>query len=50
MIRNLPDYAKEYTFIVCSEENFEYYFYGAYNDSNKANRIAEEIGGVVFEN
>lgn len=51
MINNLPIYANEYKYIVASEiEIADFWFYGAYNDCNEANRVAEAIGGVVFEN
>lgn len=49
-IQNLPEYAKNYKYIVVS--NFlgnEYWFYGAYNDIEKAQRIAQEINGLVKE-
>lgn len=50
MINNLPEYAKEYKYIVvreCSPRDF--WFWGAYNDRNFANQAAMELGnGVVF--
>lgn len=46
-INNLPDYAKNYKFIVCSEVDNELWFYGAYNDYNRAIDIAIEIDGMV---
>lgn len=50
MINNLPNYSENYAYIVAREVDGEYWFWGAYNDRNKANEIAENIGGEVFEN
>lgn len=49
-INNKPDYAKDYEFIVARECDGEYWFWGAYENSFDAERIALEIGGVVFYN
>ena len=49
-INNLPDYAKEYKYIVTRECENEFWFYGAFNESDRANRAAEEVNGVVFTN
>lgn len=49
-INNKPDYAKDYEFIVARECDGEYWFWGAYENSFEAGRIALEIGGVVFYN
>lgn len=49
-INGIPSYAEEMNYIVCREvEVGEFWFWGAWNDRNEANTIAEEIGGVVFE-
>ena len=53
IIHNEPDYAKDYEFIVArkADENDEgFWFWGAYEDSFKAEKAAVEIGGVVFHN
>ena len=49
-INNKPSYANEYEFIVAREVDGEYWFYGAYADGFKADRIAMEIGGIIFHN
>lgn len=50
MINNLPTYAENYKYIIATQdENFDYWFYGAWNDGNKANEVAMEINGSVFE-
>ena len=46
-IQNVPEYAKNYKYIVARRVDGELYFWGAWNDRNKANEVAIEIGGVV---
>lgn len=48
-IKNIPDYASEYPYIVAHEIEGELWFWGAYDDSDRANEVAEKIGGVVKE-
>lgn len=50
VIRNEPDYAKDYEFVVAREVDGEYWFYGAYENGWDADRIAYGIGGIVFHN
>lgn len=47
-INNKPEYASEYNFIVASKVDDELWFYGAYNDEEKANKTARMIDGVVI--
>lgn len=47
-INNEPTYAKNYEFIVAREVDGEYWFYGAYADGFKAEKVAVEIDGVIF--
>ena len=48
MIKNLPNYANEYKYIVARRINGELWFWGAWNNRNKANEVAIEIGGEVI--
>lgn len=50
MINNLPTYANEYKYIVARRVDGELWFWGAWNDLNKANEVALEIGGEVVTN
>ena len=50
MINNTPDYAKENKYIVAIEEDGEFWFWGAFNDFNKAENAAREIEGKIFKN
>ena len=50
MINNLPTYANEYKYIVARRINKELCFWGAWNDRDKANEVALEIGGEVVTN
>lgn len=49
-INNKPNYANEYEFIVAREVDGEYWFYGAYADGFKAEKVAMEIDGIIFHN
>ena len=48
-INNMPEYAKDYKYIVVTNLDGDLWFWGAYNDRNKANEIAlsRENGEVV---
>ena len=50
MINNLPTYANEYKYIVVRRVDGELWFWGAWNDRNKANEVALEIFGEVVTN
>lgn len=47
-INNLPTYATEYRYIVARAIDGAFWFYGAYNDGEKAERAAIECGGEIF--
>ena len=49
-INNLPEYAREYRYIVVQEIDGELWFWGAWNDGRKASMVAMEIGGEVVAN
>ena len=50
IIRNEPEYAHKYEFIVARLCEGEFWFYGAYADGFKAAAVAASEGGVVFHN
>lgn len=47
-IMNIPEYAAEHNWIVARPVDDEVWFYGAYNDENRARSVAEEINGIVI--
>ena len=49
-IKNCPDYAKDYEFVVARKVDGEYWFYGAYANGFKAEQDCVKIGGVIFHN
>ncbi len=50
-VHNVPDYATKKPYWVCSiDEQRRLWFYGAWNDEDSANHIAEIISGCVVEN
>lgn len=50
MINNLPEYAKEYKYIVARRIDNELWFWGAWDNRNEANNVAIEIDGEVVTN
>lgn len=42
-IKNVPDYAFDYEYVVACWVDEEWWFYGAYNDEEKADKIANEL-------
>ena len=50
IIKNLPEYAIHHTYIVASICDSNLWFYGAWDDEDKAYKVAEVIGGVAIEN
>ena len=50
-IQNVPKYAKNYKYIVARQVDGEFYFWGAWNDKDKANNISHELGdGIIIVN
>ena len=49
-VKNLPEYANKYKYIVVSQINGDLWFCGAWNNMKKAIKAAEEIGGKVVMN
>ena len=47
MIKNCPAYAKEYKFVVVRIVDGEMWFWGAYNDYDRAKKVADSIDGVI---
>lgn len=50
IINNLPDYATDYDYIVASVVDGNLWFYGAWNNANKAYEMARNIDGAVIKN
>lgn len=50
MIKNVPAYADNYPYIVARECDGSDWFYGAYNNADKAESVAHEIHGFVVFN
>lgn len=50
IIRNMPDDAMDYEFIVVIPNGGHYTFIGKYVNGNDAEKIALEYGGVVIHN
>ena len=49
-VNDVPDYAKDSNYWVVRECDGEYWFWGAWNDRERADHIARVIGGIVVEN
>lgn len=47
IINNLPDYYIDYEYTVFTVVDDECWFWGCFNDRNKAHEIAVSIGGGV---
>lgn len=50
IIHNSPDYANDYPFIVATELDDELWFYGAYEDRQKAFDAEFKVGGILIRN
>ena len=50
IVKNLSNYAINYTYIVASDVDGDLWFYGAWNDENRAYEVARNIRGVVVKN
>ena len=49
-VYNTPDYAENHNFIVSRLVENNLWFYGAYDEIEKAREVAEEIDGLVVVN
>ena len=49
-VKNLPEYANKYKYIVASQIDGDLWFWGAWNNMKKAINAAEKIGGKVVMN
>lgn len=51
-VKNMPAYAAKYRYIVAHRAGDwdDLWFYGAWDDAEKAQEVANEIDGVVIEN
>lgn len=47
-IKNLPNYAKDYDFIVARNCDGQFWFYGAYETVEKAVEVAVAVDGHVI--
>lgn len=48
-IQNVPEYAKNHKYIIVRQLDNDYWFYGAYDEVEQAQKIAQEINGLVKE-
>jgi len=48
-INNLPDYAKKGFIVARKTDNGELWFYGIYENKEKASYVSREIDGICFE-
>lgn len=49
-VMNVKEYAKDKRYIIARDVDGTLWFWGACDDEEKAEQIANEIGGVVVEN
>lgn len=45
-VYNVPDYANDHDFMVAKYDAGRLWFYGAYDDENRALEVANEIDGL----
>lgn len=48
-INNLPDNYKNYAYVVARKVDGDLWFWGCYNDRNRANEAALEMDGETWE-
>lgn len=48
-VNNIPDYARGKRYVVARYENGEFWFWGAWDDRKKADEVAYQINGKVFD-
>ena len=49
-INNMPEYATHRKYIVARRVDGELWFWGAWDDRDRANEVALEIGGITIRN
>lgn len=49
-VNNVPEYANHYDWWVVNRVDGELWFWGAWNDRDRANEVALEIGGITLKN
>lgn len=49
-VKNLPEYAEKYKYIVARTVGGEAWFFGAYDDEEWANSVAAKVEGFVLIN
>lgn len=49
-INNVPEYAKNYEYIVARKVDTELWFWGAYSDRDRAEQVAIDEDGLVINN
>lgn len=49
-ILNMPEYANDYEFVVVRKIDDYFWFWGAYAEGYKAERIARDIDGLIVHN
>ena len=49
-IKNLPEYADNYEFVVVRLVDGDYWFWGAYSNGFKVEKAALEVDGMIVHN
>lgn len=47
-VNNVPEYAKDYAYMVARDCDGELWFWGSFNDCGKAHQVASEVDGQAF--
>lgn len=48
-VNNVPGYAYDHKYVVARLCDGEYWFWGAWDDLKEAQRVAQEMDGIVVE-
>ena len=49
MIKNLPTYAEQYSYVVATMVDHELWFWGAYRTLPEAVKAAQQAGGYIID-
>ena len=49
-IKNMPEYANDYEFVVVRKVDDDFWFWGAYAEGYKADCIAHKVSGLIVHN